>query len=219
MARGLMDRYDLFVFDWDGTLSSMKALLRAKEFLKFKVWIRALSLLGMKPAPPKRWPKGAKAANLLELKEHELKNNFLSMWMDLFLLVNRTRLHNGAITTLKALSRNNKKVAIFTNAAGYRIMKEVRASRLDGYLDMVVSTRDIRAFKPDPSGLNTIIKELGVKKGRVLYLGDMVDDVLSARYAGIDSCAIADGFDDYKTLEASSPTYLVKSIRELYSAL
>ena len=219
MARELMDRYDLFVFDWDGTLVSMKLLLRAKEFLKFKVWIRLLHLFGMKPSPPKRWPRSAEPANLLTLKEHELKNNVLSMLMDLFLLVSHTRLHNGTVPMLKALKKRGKKVAIFTNAAEYRILSELRACGLDGYLDIVVSTRKIKAFKPDPSGLRTIVKRLGVSKGRVLYVGDMVDDVLAARYAGVDSCAVSDGFDDYETLKASDPSYIAKSIRELHSML
>ena len=43
----------------------------------------------------------------------------------------------------------------------------------------------------------------------------MAVDVYTARFAGIDSCAIADGVDPYGLLKSVKPDYMVRSIEEL----
>lgn len=203
-------KYNVFIFDWDGTLNSMRLILKLNE--KFKRFIKLF------------WKK-KKENNLLKtnlrdsdyikfIKEQEIKNNLLSYATDLFLIFSKPKLHNDSKQILKILRQKNKKIVLFTNGGSYRIKKEIEYLDLNKYFDLIISARKLKALKPDSVGLKIICKILKIKKSDALLIGDSIDDMISGKNAGIDVCAICDGFDSYKTLEKINPKCLFKSIEE-----
>lgn len=212
MKSGLLSRYDLFIFDWDGTLNSMRFLFRMNEAVK-----RALHM----------WNRDSRVKRL-NLKEYDLKRKIRSeetrsdtiySMMDLFLNFSRPKLHNDSLKLLSKLRKNGKKIALFSNARGNRIAKELAYLGIADYFDVVVSAQDLKIMKPNPSGLNTIMRTLKAKPGRTIYIGDMVDDILTARLARVSPCAISDGFDSHHTLKSARPDHIFRSIEELLKAL
>ena len=84
-------------------------------------------------------------------------------------------------------------------------------------VDWILSAESIKRFKPNPTGIVAIEKRLKVKAKDCVYVGDMAVDVYTARFAGVDSCAIANGVDPYNLLKRVKPTYLVRNIGALRS--
>lgn len=200
--------HDLYVFDWDGTLNSMRLTLRINESLK-----RALHI----------WNRDSEVKDFTRLdvdlkrrlKREEWKNNWQTFMFDELLNFSKPKLHNDAIRLLKALRKRHKKIALFTNGRGHRVGKELHRLGIVDYFDSIISARDINSLKPNPTGLRLIMNRLHSSPKGTVYIGDMVDDIITARVAHVDSCGIAAGFDSYHRLKSAKPDYLFRSVEEL----
>jgi HAD superfamily hydrolase (TIGR01549 family) len=212
MGKGLASRYDLFVFDWDGTLNNMGFLVRTNELLK-------RAFLGSR-----NYKKEKLTENEIEIKERLAHREFrdtgmMLNLMEVYLMFSKPRLHLDTKRLLKELKEKKKRVALFTNARVFRLVKELEYLSIEKYFDVIISTREIHALKPNPLGLELIVRKLKADKDRTLYIGDMIDDIVAAKSARVHSCAIADGFDSYEKLEELEPEYIFRSIREFLDAL
>ena len=67
---------------------------------------------------------------------------------------------------------------------------------LDGLLEVVVTSVDVGAAKPDPASLNEAIRRLGVTAGRSVYVGDAPGDQIAAAAAGMHFVAADRGIAD-----------------------
>jgi len=110
----------------------------------------------------------------------------------------RAELRPGAIETLRGLAEHHR-IAAVTNTS---VMREgdVRAMLepvgLDGLLEVVVTSVDAGAAKPDPAPLNEALRRLGVDPGRSVYVGDAADDQRAATAAGMRFVATDRGIAD-----------------------
>jgi phosphoglycolate phosphatase len=68
--------------------------------------------------------------------------------------------------------------------------------------------------KPDPVGLNTLLRELAVGPREAMMVGDSDVDVQTARNAGTWACGVTYGLGSAK-LPASNPDLLIDSLEEL----
>ena len=209
----LLKRYDLFIFDWDGTLSEMHSVLKANEWIKRKLrtWDRAARI--------KELESRQKDILRREIRVEETKNAVLASIFEALSVVYRPRLHRNTTELLALLKRRGKKVAILSNGNSSRLSKELERMAIRKYFDLVVSAKDIGAIKPDPRGLKAIMSRMGVKPSRTVFLGDMIDDVLTADLAKVDACAMADGFDSHEKLKSAGPRYIFRSVEEMFSQM
>ena len=152
----------------------------------------------------------------LHMEEKAAENRLLSGVADFFISMMHPRLHNGAKEVLEELDRQNKKIALFTNGSATRVVKEMKRLHIEKYFDAIESAQQLGAWKPNPLGLEVLMKALNSKKGKTLYIGDMASDIEAARYAGITACAIPRGFDSKTHLERYRPNYMFSSMEELY---
>lgn len=213
----LMKKFDVFVFDWDGTLATLGPLYALNErfspFWKHKK--KRYSAVEKDAAEIKRINYNIKK----RMRETRVEGKLFARFVDMYFALSRPRLQRGSREVLDELKRNEKVICLFTNGATWRIQRELSGLGLMRYFEVIVSAQEIRAIKPNPSGLNAIIKEIGAEKGDVLYTGDMVDDVMMAKYAKVSSCAIADGFSSYQNLRSARPTYLFRTMEEFKKSL
>ncbi|MEM0147784.1 MAG: HAD-IA family hydrolase [Candidatus Micrarchaeaceae archaeon] len=203
-----VENYDLYIFDWDGTLTKGKFINKLNEKLN-PFW--------------KRWKKASKYGKINKEKKiiadteiFEKNEEKYSLFLDLFVFIYKPKLQKYSRNTLELLKKRGKKVALFSNGAKWRIRRELTHIKISKYFDIIVSAQDIGILKPNPYGLNIIAKLLSINRSRILYVGDMVDDIITARAAKIDCCAISDGFDTYEMLKAENPQYLFKTMEEFY---
>ncbi|MCL5112237.1 MAG: HAD-IA family hydrolase [Candidatus Marsarchaeota archaeon] len=207
----ILDEFDAFIFDWDGTLSNMRALLRLSDSYK-RVFSHKKSI--KKYIDAEKFPHSDVTRKMIELEEE--KNDFLSVVYDIFFSLSKPKLQKGALEAVKYLRSKRKRLAILTNGNFYRVNRELERTGLKGMFETVVSMRSLGSMKPDPSGLIHLIKRMKVERGRVLYIGDAIDDILVAKYAGVKGCAIADGFDSRATLAELKPDFMFSNMEQFY---
>jgi len=126
--------------------------------------------------------------------------------------LDNTTLYPGVLETLEAL--NGMPMAILTN-------KPVGASRgiveglgLAGHFRFVYGGNSFERKKPDPLGVEIILREFGAAPKQVLFVGDSEIDVQTARNAGTWACGVTYGFGSHRLAEYP-PDLLVDNLTEL----
>ncbi len=104
----------------------------------------------------------------------------------------------GVIEALTAL-RGRVRLGAVTNTSVLR-EPDVRAilvpSGIDAVLEVLVTSTDVGAAKPDPAPVRRALDLLGVEPGRTLFIGDRESDRGAALAAGVAFAATDDGLDD-----------------------
>ncbi len=217
--KGMLEDFDTFIFDWDGTITTGTFLRKLNERIN-PIW-NYRKKRGKESVDnfAENIPKNMNTVRGKEIRSHimnkERESSFITSLIDLSIYFMKPRLHSCARDLISKLDGSGKDLALFTNGALYRIMKEVSYLNLEKYFTIIISAQDIKSLKPSPLGLQLIMKALGAKKSSTLYIGDMVGDIEAAKYAGISSCAISNGFSSIESLRAAFPDYLFGSIEEL----
>jgi HAD superfamily hydrolase (TIGR01549 family) len=207
----LTGRYDTFVFDWDGTLNRMGSILWMKDHAKILFGLYGRTGSGHAPSGPVDI-RG-------RIREEEIGSRFFSRLVDIKMVFSKVRMQEGAIEVLKLLKNKGKNVALFSDADSYIVLKGVGQHDVEKYFDIIVSTKMFKAPKPHPLGLLEILRLLGAKKDRTLYIGDTLLDYQAAKNAGVDFCAVCGGFDSYATFRKSGVKRIFRTIEELKRSL
>lgn len=63
--------------------------------------------------------------------------------------------------------------------------------------------------------IHRVVQSNNLDPARVLYVGDMVHDIETARHGGVQSCAVLTGFDKLEKLRAAAPDLIVEHLGEL----
>ena len=203
----LIDRYDLFIFDWDGTLATSTTLVRAARLLQTRYKIETMD--------KKDWRRNESKT---EIEDAVKINRFYAMLYELYSAFYKPQLKPGALALLRLLKKKGKKIAIFSDANKHRLFIETKKLGVDKYVDFSLSAASINKYKPNPTGIKEIVKKMGGRNKTSLYVGDMAVDVYVARLAGVDSCAVSDGVDPKDVLERVGPNYLVRNLKTLETA-
>ncbi len=209
----LLSEYDLFIFDWDHTLTTSTL---------------AVGLLGMARAHSKK-ARAEKLRNMssadFSAKNVEVKeevSRIYSFFDDVYSFVFCPRLKRDAVPLLEFLKKRKKKVAIFSDSKAYRLLKEMRVLGVADYVDFALAAESIGRYKPDPTGLLVVMGRFRARRKRSIYIGDMAGDMLTARLAGIASVGVADGIASADELRAEKPIrvfpHLGALLREMESA-
>jgi phosphoglycolate phosphatase len=209
----LSKKFDVFIFDWDGTLNDLRMITWVNEATK-----RALGLWNRDSAIKDFQSMNYNLRHKIEVRE-EYKNGIMAILADVLMVFSKPVLHKSTMKLLKELKSRGKKIAILSNERGYRLMMEISYLNIGDYFDVIVSAKHIKALKPNPTGLKAIMHTLKIKPDRAVFVGDMVDDILAAKLAGVSSCAVADGFDSHHKLKSMKPDYIFNGIEGLEEAL
>ncbi|MDE1834632.1 MAG: HAD-IA family hydrolase [Candidatus Micrarchaeota archaeon] len=149
---------------------------------------------------------------LVKLREEEEASRFYDFVYTIYSKFYTPWLKDGVLDLFKALRKKGKKIAIFSDSNRYRLFIEARKLGILDKVDFVLSADSIKRYKPNPTGLMAIADKFGMRKRDCLYIGDMVVDIYTARFAGIDSCAVTDGIDPYDLLKSVNPKYISKNL-------
>ena len=126
--------------------------------------------------------------------------------------LDNTVLYPGVREALNAL--NGMPMAVLTN-------KPVRVSRwileglgVSGHFRVVYGGNSFERKKPDPMGVDSILREFGAAPPQVMLIGDSDIDVQTARNAGTWVCGVTYGFGSHRLAEYP-PDLLVNNLMEL----
>lgn len=217
-------RIRLIVFDLDGTLiDSQTDLTNSINAM--------LAEFGREPLPEEIIADyiGDGAAMLVrralgDPEDEALVENALRHFLDHYRVhkLDHTRVYPGVMESLEAVRTmadgTPRKLAVLTN-------KPVRASAeiceglgLARYMFRIYGGNSFATKKPDPEGLNRIIREAEVSPGETLMVGDSSVDILTARRAGAWALGCRFGLSSH-TVETIPCDCLVDSAAEWAEAL
>ena len=207
-------RFDLLVFDWDGTLMDSAAAIA----LSLQSACRDLDLpvpaddqaryvigLGMDDAMAHILP-GVDAAQFPRVRER-YRHHFL-------LNDARTVLFAGALETIEALHGAGYLLAVATGKSRRGLDRSMVATGLQPFFH-ASRCADETTPKPHPAMLNELMTELGVARERTLMIGDTTHDMGMAKAAGVARLAAGYGAHARDGLLAYGPLACVADFGEL----
>ncbi|PXW97024.1 phosphoglycolate phosphatase [Sphaerotilus hippei] len=211
-------RYDLVVFDWDGTLFDSTALI-----------VRSIQAACRDLGVPE--PDDERASYVIGLGLHDALAHAVpglpeAMYPELgrryrqhyFRDQQHVTLFDGVEVMLEALRARNHWLGVATGKSRQGLDE---ALRLSGLRPMFDSTRtaDETASKPDPRMLQELMREFGVEPDRTLMIGDTTHDLLLASNAGAHGVAVSYGAHELARLADHQPLYTAGNVAELHAWL
>jgi phosphoglycolate phosphatase len=211
-------RFDLIVFDWDGTLFDSTALI-----------VRAIQEACRDVGAPV--PTDADAAYVIGLGlqdalRHVAPGLPASRYPELslryrhhyFARKDELSLFEGTLEMLQALKARHHWLAVATGKARRGLDEALAHAQLRNMFD-ATRTADETASKPDPRMLLELMREFGVEPERTLMVGDTTHDLQLARNAGTARLGVSFGAHDHAAFTEFEPLHVAHSTRELHDWL
>lgn len=126
--------------------------------------------------------------------------------------LDNTTLYPGVRETLDALK--GMPMAVLTNKpvrVSQSIIKEIG---IGDFFRFIYGGNSFERKKPDPMGVDTILREFGAAPGQCMLVGDSEIDVQTARNAGTFACGVTYGFGSH-LLNEYPPDLLVDNLTEI----
>ncbi|RFC35657.1 MAG: phosphoglycolate phosphatase [Candidatus Nitrotoga sp. SPKER] len=201
-------RYDLIVFDWDGTVMDSTAVIAGS----IQAACRDLGLtepsdvvakyvigLGLQEALRQAVP---------DLQENQ-RDDLVARYRHHFLAQDAAiPLFEGAQQTISELHAAGHLLAVATGKSQQGLKRAMQTSGMESYFH-ATRTADQTFSKPHPAMLLEIMDDLGVIASRVLMVGDTTHDLQMARNAGVDAIGMTHGAHPVDQLRALEPLALL----------
>jgi phosphoglycolate phosphatase len=207
-------RFDLIVFDWDGTLFDSTALI-------VQCIQAACRDLGL-PVPDDQRAAYVIGLGLRDALQHVVPGLASERYPE---LGRRYRHHYvarqdalvlfpGTLPMLQALRARNHWLAVATGKSRAGLDDALAHAELQGMFD-ATRTADETASKPDPLMLEQLMRHFGAEPQRTLMIGDTTHDLQLAANAGTPSLAVSYGAHERDRFDALAPLAVLHSTHEL----
>jgi phosphoglycolate phosphatase len=211
-------RFDLIVFDWDGTLFDSTALI-----------VRAIQQACQDAGVPV--PSDERAAYVIGLGLHDaLQHAVPGLDAKHYpRIAERYRHHYfqsqhelsffpGTHDMLQALKTRGHRLAVATGKGRRGLDSAIEAGSLRTLFD-ASRTADETFSKPHPRMLLELMDELNIGPDRTLMVGDTTHDLQLAANAGTASLAVSFGAHEAQAFDAHAPLAVLHSTAELHDWL
>jgi len=204
---------DLFLFDLDGTLADSKKDLTAAIN-------HTLTDMGLDPLTEDEIVElvGSGISKMLKNaagdSDEEKFATFRTYieYLDSHLL-DHTVPFPGVMDTLTGLL--GKKKAVVTNKLNYMAEKVLMGLDLMPHIDMIIGSDSTPKMKPEPEPILLALETFEADPARTVMVGDTVDDIASARAAGVIACGVTYGFGTRDSLEEAGAHVIIDRITDL----
>jgi len=207
-------RFDLIVFDWDGTLFDSTALIT-------RCIQAAAADLGL-PVPSDERAAYVIGLGLREALQHAVPELTPDRYPELgkryqhhyFARQHELTLFPGTLDMLQALKARNHWLGVATGKSRRGLDEALAAVELRGLFDGT-RTADETAGKPDPLMLEQLMREFGAYPERTLMIGDTTHDLQLAANAGTASLGVSYGAHEPEAFAALGPLHVAHSTADL----
>jgi phosphoglycolate phosphatase len=211
-------RFDLIVFDWDGTLFDSTALIArciqaacadagaavpSDEAASYVIGMSLMEALqhAAPGLPPERYPEiGSRYQHHYFAKRHEIV------------------LFEGALPMLHALKQRQHWLGVATGKSRVGLDEALSSVQLKGMFD-ATRTADETASKPHPLMLIELMREFGTEPERTLMIGDTTHDLQLAANAGTAHVGVSYGAHDAAAFAPFAPLHIAHSLTDLHNWL
>jgi phosphoglycolate phosphatase len=208
-------RFDLIVFDWDGTLFDSTAIitrciqkavrdvdatLPSDQVPSFVIGLGLTQALAQaaKDVPQERLPD-------LHARYH---HHYMAHQNDLSLF-------SGVVEMLATLKQNAYRLAIATGKSRLGLNQALQSVALQNVFD-ASRTADETRGKPHPLMLQELMDSLGVASARTLMIGDTTHDLQMAANAACHSVGVSYGAHAGQDLQRLQPLFVAPSVPALH---
>lgn len=207
-------RYELIVFDWDGTLmDSTGAIVESIQ--------AAARDLGLEPPSIER-AQHIIGLGLLDALRHAMPDLPRERYMDVaeryrqhFLSRDRElQLFEGIAPLLDELAAAGHALAVATGKTRKGLERAMRTSGLQARFHASRCADECHS-KPNPQMLEELMQEFGVGANVTLMIGDTTHDILMARNAGVGALGVAYGAHPREQLVAEGPLFCAEDVAQL----
>lgn len=127
--------------------------------------------------------------------------------------------YEGIMELLRLLKDRGIKLAVLSNKPHRQTVKVVQAMCGNEVFDYIQGQKDTIPRKPDPAGVNYMLKQLGISKEECLYIGDSEVDIATGKNAGTKTIGVSWGFREKEELKAAGAEYIIDRAEELLQFL
>jgi len=212
-------RFDLIIFDWDGTLvDSIDWIVHCLQ--------KAAGEYGC-IVPEKQAAKDIIGLSIQRAMEtlfpgidQKTQEQLIACYSQEFFSKQITEddLFTGVNEMLVKFKQMGYFVAIATGKSRVGLDKAMKGTGLSGFFH-ITRCADQTASKPQPDMLEEIIKEMAVCKERVVMVGDSIHDMQMAINAGIASIAVSCGAHSSEQLQQYNPLFNLQQTTQLLDSL
>lgn len=131
-----------------------------------------------------------------------------------------TQPYKGIPTLLETLSKHDIKIAVASNKYQKATEELVKKFFPNIKFTAIFGQRDGVPVKPHPAIVEDIMKTSGITdKEDIIYIGDSLVDMNTAKNAGVESVAVTWGFCPWERLSEFAPDNMADTVEELEKIL
>lgn len=209
-----MSRYELVIFDWDGTIMDSTGLIA-------RCIQEACGELGL-PVPSDeqaRWVIGLGASQSVKHVAPTLDParyaEFAGLYRSRYLArEHEAPLFEGIPGLLAELRSRERRLAVATGKSRRGLDRALESSGLASHFE-VSRCADEGFAKPHPGMLLALLEATGVEASRTLMIGDTTHDLELAANAGVDAVGVTYGAHDEALLRSRASRHLATSVEDL----
>ncbi len=200
------------IFDFDGTIVELsidfkkikEKILYEAEKRKLKIPKENLPILELLEKIKKINKREGKDFYLIAhkiLKEEEIKAS------------EKTKPKEGALELLKKLKESGIKIGIITRNCREVVYNVINKFNIP--YDVILTRDDVEKVKPDPLHIRKCIKKLGLKKEKILIVGDHPFDVRCGKRLNLITCGILSEYTKEEDFLREKADFVLDDIREI----
>ena len=215
----MKDRFELIIFDWDGTLVDSTdwithCLKKAASSQGFTIpedqAARDTIGLSIQKAMDKLFP------GIDQCTQNKMAASYSQEYFSK--KISADDLFAGINEMLINLKQMGYQLAVATGKNRSGLDKALHGTGLNNFFH-ITRCADETASKPSPDMLEEIIEEMGVSRERAVMIGDSVHDLKMATNADMASIAVSCGANSAKQLKVHSPLLILKQTTAILDIL
>jgi phosphoglycolate phosphatase len=219
MDKPVARKYQLLIFDWDGTLADSEAcILGAMQLAVAGAGLpkcsdaRIRDVIGLSL-------DGAIASLFPEVEE-KVRNSIEDSYREYYFSTstNNVLVFDGVVETLEKLNQENYFLAVATGKSRRGLDRSLTETGLEKYFH-TTRCADETISKPHPRMLMEIMEFFGLEASVTLMIGDSEYDLQMANNAGMEAIAVSYGVHHTKRLQQCSPIGFIHDITEILEFL
>ena len=213
----MLNRYQNFIFDLDGTLvnSSEEILLCLKKaFEKSNYFIDEQKFTSNVIGPPIK-----QIINMLapELTDENLILDIVKKFRQIYDYDENdiSIMYDGLYELLSDLKNKGKKLFIATFKPQIPTVRIVDKFKIKHFFDDIYTIDKFGKNITKDEMINDIIEKYGLERSQTIMIGDAKSDAIAARQAGVKSIGVFWGYGKDKTELIKNADYIIKDVKEL----
>lgn len=215
-----MKKYDVIIFDLDGTLSNSKeGITKSVQYALEKVGISESDLNKLEHfiGPPLK-DELMKTYDMTEEAAMQSVADYRERYTPIGLY--ETESYPGTEYMLQKLKTKGKYIAMATSKPQEMAEEVLRYLKIDGYFDCVMGAELRGPRQSKQSVLEALFEKLPIKdKNKYIMIGDTCFDVDGAKAVGVETIGVSFGFGDTNEMKEHGAIAIVDTMEELTELL